>query len=123
MTQSDEPALHGIRVLDLTTQRAEMAGRMLAELGAEVLKLEPPGGAEARRIGPFDENEGPYTGASLYWATVGMGKHSAVVDMATPEGQQTVRELAKRADVLIESSGPGGLESLGLGYAALSALN
>src|SRR5438477_3455423 len=114
MRQSDQPPLHGVRVLDLTTQRAELAGRMLAELGADVLKLEPPGGAEARRIGPFDENAGPHKGASLYWATVGMGKHSAVVDIETPEGRQTVRELAKRADVLIESSGPGVLESLGL---------
>src|SRR3954470_15633880 len=123
MTQSDEPALHGVRVLDLTTQRAELAGRMLAELGAEVLKLEPPDGAQARRIGPSDENDGPNKGASLYWATVGMGKHSAVVDITTAEGQETVRELTKRADVLIESSGPGGLESLGLGYEALSGLN
>src|SRR5580765_3288299 len=108
MTSSDLPALHGIRVLDLTTQRAELAGRMLAELGAEVLKLEPPGGAEARRIGPYDARNG----ASLYWATVGMGKHSAVVDIETSEGQETVRELARRADVIIESSGPGVLESL-----------
>src|SRR5204863_6833706 len=93
------------------------------ELGAQVLKLEPPRGAEARRMGPFDENDGPHKGASLYWATVGMGKHSAVIDITTPEGRQTVRELAKRADVLVESSGPGVFESLGLGYAALSALN
>ena len=99
MTQSDLPALHGVRVLDLTTQRAELAGRMLAELGAEVLKLEPPGGAEARRIGPFDESNG----ASLYWATVGMGKHSAVLDIATSEGQETVRQLVRRADVLMTS--------------------
>src|SRR3954468_3106161 len=120
MTQSDDqPALHGIRVLDLTTQRAELAGRMLAELGAEVLKLEAPAGAEARRIGPFDESNG----ASLYWATVGMGKHSAVIDIETPEGQETVRDLIRRADVLIESSGPGVLDALGLGYAELSGLN
>ena len=107
MTQSDLPALHGVRVLDLTTPRAELAGRMLAELGADVLKLEPPRGAEARRMPPFDESDGAKRGASLYWATVGMGKCSAVVDIETPAGQETVRQLARRADVLIESSGPG----------------
>ena len=99
MTQSELPALHGVRILDLTTPRAELAGRMLAELGAEVLKLEPPGGSEARRLPPFDESDGAVRGASLYWATVGMGKHSAVVDITTADGQQTVRELARRAGV------------------------
>jgi crotonobetainyl-CoA:carnitine CoA-transferase CaiB-like acyl-CoA transferase len=119
MTQTDLPALHGVRVLDLATPRCELAGRTLAELGAEVLKLEPPEGAAARLLPPFDDA----TGASLYWAALGMGKRSAVVDVKTLQGQETVRRLAERADVLIESWGSGGLQSLGLGYAALSAIN
>jgi crotonobetainyl-CoA:carnitine CoA-transferase CaiB-like acyl-CoA transferase len=104
--------LQGIRVLDLATPRAELAGRTLAELGADVLKLEPADGVEARRRPPF----GP-DGASLYWAAVGLGKRSAV------GGPDEVRRLAFEADVLIESAEPGAMAALGLGYVDLSAAN
>jgi crotonobetainyl-CoA:carnitine CoA-transferase CaiB-like acyl-CoA transferase len=119
----DQSLLAGIRVLDLASSRAELAGRLLADLGADVLKIEPPEGADSRRRGPFDQRPGKQ-GRSLYWAAVGLGKRSAVLDLRDREAdRQTLRELALRADVFVESLEPGELDALGLGYGALSALN
>ena len=112
-------ALAGIRVIDLATPRAELCGRVLADLGAEVIKVEPPGGAEARRMPPFDHRDGE----SLYWATVSLGKRSVIADAATSAGQERIRALAATADVLVESWDPGVASRRRLGYRALSALN
>ncbi len=114
--------LSGIRVLDLTTSRAEMAGRVLADLGAEVIKVEPPGGCDARRLPPFDERAGP-GGRSLYWAALGLGKLSLELDLDAPAGRAAVIDLARGADILVESYDPGYLDAIGLGYEALSAFN
>ncbi len=114
--------LHGVHVLDLTTRRAELAGRSLAELGAVVLKIEPPGGCDSRTVPPFDEHHGP-GGISLYWAAVGMGKLSVTLDITSLEGREQLRRLASRFDVLIESFDPGYMDSLGLGYGNLHAIN
>ena len=89
------PPLVGVRVIDVTDRWGEMAGRVLAELGAEVWKIEPSGGCESRRIGPFDGDE------SLYWATVGAGKESVVADDPSP--------FLAAADVFIESGYRGDL--------------
>ena len=106
-----------IRVIDLATTRAELAGRVLADLGAEVIKVEPPAGVEARRVGPFDQ-----AGESLYWAALGLGKRSVVLDL---EGRLRDRErlhgLLAGADILIESSDAGKLGRWGLGYAELAS--
>ena len=95
--------LSGVRVLDLTTARAELAGRMLAELGAEVLKLEPPGG---RRGAPHRAvRRGRATARRCTGPTVGMGKHSAVLDIETPE-PETVRPAGatrRRADRVVRA--------------------
>ncbi|MEK7217147.1 MAG: CoA transferase, partial [Chloroflexota bacterium] len=64
--------LHGLRVVDLATERAELAGRVLADLGAEVVKVEPPGGARARFLPPFERGREGSPDGSLYWATVGL---------------------------------------------------
>ncbi|MBI2766454.1 MAG: CoA transferase [Chloroflexi bacterium] len=109
--------LAGLRVLDLATERAELAGRLLADLGADVLKVEPPGGAAARRIGPFDG------GVSLYWSAVALNKRSVSLDYTTAAGRAGILSLADTADVLIESFEPGELERAGLGYAALRQRN
>ncbi|HLG12241.1 MAG TPA: CoA transferase, partial [Dehalococcoidia bacterium] len=114
--------LSGIRVLDLTTPRGELAGRMLADLGAEVLKLEPPGGVRTRFRAPFDERPG-HDRRSLYWAAVGLGKRSAVLDLNDDSGREVVRGLAQRADILLESFDPGATSALGLGYETLRHLN
>ena len=84
-----KPPFDGIRVIDATTRWGELAGKVLAELGAEVIKVEPPEGCESRRLGPFDGDE------SLYWACVGAGKKSVVADDPTP--------FLADADVFLES--------------------
>jgi crotonobetainyl-CoA:carnitine CoA-transferase CaiB-like acyl-CoA transferase len=111
--------LHGIRVLDFTRVLAgPSAALALADLGAEVLKLEPPGaGDETRTFPPFREN------VSHYFLSVNRGKKSIVVDLKTDAGVALVRELAAKCDILIENYRPGVMDRLGLGYAALSAAN
>ncbi len=114
--------LTGIRVLDLADSRAELAGRLLADLGAEVLKIEPPEGVDSRRRAPYDERPGAEH-RSLYWAAVGLGKRSAVLNLERQDDRDTVQELARRADILVESFEPGTMASMGLDYEALSRLN
>jgi crotonobetainyl-CoA:carnitine CoA-transferase CaiB-like acyl-CoA transferase len=116
-------ALEGIRVLDLTTAAAELAGRVFADLGAEVLKIEPPGGCEARRTPPFEKGREGDPEGSLYWRAYGMGKKSVTLDVTTAAGRAQLLALARGADVLLESSAPGTLAALGLGYEALSREN
>lgn len=111
--------LSGIRVIDVATSRAELAGRTLAELGAEVIKLEPPEGAAARRLPPFDQ----VTGESLYWAAVGRGKQSVTLDPCDPANRQRILDLVREADVFIESFDPGVMTGMGLGYAELSDIS
>ncbi len=73
--------LDGIRVIDLATSRAELAGRVLADLGAEVIKVEPPGGSPSRRVPPFERGRAGDPDGSLYWAAVALGKRSVVLDI------------------------------------------
>ncbi len=109
--------LAGVRVLDLATPRAEMAGRVLADMGAEVIKIEPPAGVEARRMPPFSDADPQ---RSLYWAAVGFGKRSVVIDLESEAGRSDFRALLATADVLIESFDPGVMLGWGLGYEDLA---
>jgi crotonobetainyl-CoA:carnitine CoA-transferase CaiB-like acyl-CoA transferase len=111
--------LQGIRVLDFTRVLAgPSAALALADLGAEVLKVEPPGtGDETRTFPPFREN------VSHYFLSVNRGKKSIVVDLKTEAGVALVRDLAAKCDILIENYRPGVMDRLGLGYDALSAAN
>lgn len=106
------------RVLDLTDERGHLAGMMLAALGADVIKIEPPEGVRSRRIGPFDDQ-----GRSLSHAAYDRGKTSVVLDLTTDEGRADFLELVTGADVLIESQGPGVLDALGLGFEVLQNVN
>ena len=129
-----EGPLGDIRVLDLATPAAEATGRVLADLGAEVIKIEPPGGCAARFTPPFEAARGPAPGAqsgagggeaerSLFWRAFGLGKRSVVLDIAVEADRARLRELARSADVWIESFAPGTLDAIGLGDADLRALN
>ena len=111
--------LAGLRVLDLTRVLAgPLAAQFLADLGAEVMKLEAPGrGDETRGFAPF------VGGESHYFLGLNRGKRSLVVDLRTPEGAEILRGLVATADVLIENFRPGVMERLGLGAEALMALN
>ena len=116
--------LDGVRVVDLATSRAELAGRVLADLGALVVKIEPPGGSDARRLPPFRGNvANDSTEGSLYWASVALGKRSVVLDITSAADREQLILLIDGADVLIESFDPGVMATIGLGYAALAARN
>ncbi len=110
------------RVLDLTTERGLLCGQMLGDLGADVIKVEPPGGSPARMIPPFVGDE-PHRDRSLYWWAYNRNKRSITVDLEHPDGREIVFDLVRRADFLIESFNPGYMDSLGLDYAALGGLN
>jgi formyl-CoA transferase len=110
--------LAGVRVLDLSRVLAgPYCTMMLADLGADVIKVERPGeGDQSRAWGP------PFVGGeSTYFMSVNRGKRSVAVDLRDPRGQEVVRRLAARADVLVENFLPGGAERLGLGRDALVA--
>ena len=122
MTNAQPGPLAGFRVLDLATDRAELAGRVLADLGAEVIKVEPPAGSPSRSLPPFDERPGR-SGASLYWASVGLGKRSVVLEIEDDAGKAALRSLTETSDALIESFDPGYMDALGLGASDLARLN
>ena len=110
----DRPPLQGLRVLDLSTQIAgPYAARMLREAGADVLKIEEPGGDPLRDWNATTEPPVPGEDAALFGFLNG-GKKGETLDLATAEGRSTLRALAADADLLIESFGPGGLAARGL---------
>jgi len=113
-------ALDGIKVLDLSRVLAGPWCTMtLADLGAEVWKIEPPaGGDETRRWSPPEKD-----GVSTYFLSVNRNKKSVALDLNTPHGLETVRALAAKADILVENYRPATLERWGLTYPALKALN
>ncbi len=126
MSPSDSQApaaLEGIRVLDLTTRLGEGAGRVFADLGAEVIKIEPPGGCDARFTPPYEEGREGDPEGSLFWRAWGLGKRSVVLDLESAEERVRFVELVRTADVLIESFAPGTLDGLGLGSDALCREN
>ena len=110
------------RVLDLTTERGLLCGQILGDLGADVIKIEPPGGSPARKLGPFFEDQ-PDPNRSLYWWAYNRNKRSITLDIARAEGREILLRLVKDSHFLIESDNPGRLASLGLGYADLAAIN
>ena len=116
-------ALDGLRVLELARVLAgPTTGQTLADLGADVIKVESPEGDETRRWGPpFIDTDGEQ--AAAYFHSCNRGKRSIVADFATERGREIVRRLAARSDVLIENFKVGGLAKFGLDYESLSALN
>ncbi len=119
--------LHGVVVLDLSRILAgPWATQVLADYGAEVLKVEhPQGGDDTRKWGPpwLRDGAGRETGEAAYYLATNRGKRSLAIDFSHPEGQDLVRRLAVEADVLVENFKVGGLARHGLGWDALSALN
>ena len=113
--------LVGIRVLDLTRDVAgPFATKLLADYGADVFKLEPPGGDPARLFGPFPGDE-PHPERSGLFLHLNTNKRSAVLDPSTAEGAETIRRLAAEADVLVEDYAPGEAAAWGWDPAALAA--
>ncbi len=111
--------LQGIKVIELGSLIAgPYAGSVLAQFGAEVIKIESPVDGD-----PLRKWRKLHAGTSLWWYAQSRNKKSVTLDLRTPEGQQIVRELAADADIVIENFRPGTLEGWGLGWAQLSALN
>lgn len=115
-------ALNGLRVLDLTDYRAQLCGRLLADMGADVIKVEPPGGDSARRVGPFVDNS-PHPDRSLFFWFYNLNKRSMTLDLGQDEGRAILLRLAKSADLIIESFQPDRMLELGLGWGTLHETN
>src|SRR5262247_3317367 len=106
--------LTGIRVIELADEQAEYCGLTLAGLGADVVKVEPPGGNPTRRIGPFyQDREDPER--SLFFWQYNRGKRSIVLDLRQGNDRERFRSLVASADILLESTPRGELEARGLG--------
>ena len=110
------------RILDLTDARAFICGRALSDFGAEVIKIEKPGGDPSRRRGPFYGDD-PDPEKNLWWFAFNANKKGITLDIESEAGQDLFKKLVKTADAVLESFAPGYLDSLGLGYAALSQVN
>ncbi|WP_322819057.1 CoA transferase [Tepidiforma sp.] len=116
-------ALEGIRVIEFTDETGAYCGRLLADLGAEVIKVEPPGGGRLRHARPFVKgHEGDPNASLAFWAH-NTSKKSVVLDLETPEGREFARRLAEAADAVIEDNPVGYLAERGLGYEQLRAAN
>jgi benzylsuccinate CoA-transferase BbsE subunit len=115
-------ALTGRRVLELADETGAYCGKLLADLGADVIKLEPPGGDRSRRLPPrFRAGSGREEGLSFLYLNT--SKRGVTLDLQKPEGPELLARLASSADLVVETLAPGTLESLGLGYESLRRVN
>ncbi|HTD45634.1 MAG TPA: CoA transferase [bacterium] len=110
------------RVLDLTDGTGWLCGRILGDLGADVIKIEPAGGDPGRQTGPF-RGGGPGPAESLAWMAYNANKRGITLNLESPAGQDLLRRLVHRADFLIESFPPGYLDGRGAGYRALREIS
>jgi crotonobetainyl-CoA:carnitine CoA-transferase CaiB-like acyl-CoA transferase len=117
-----EGLLSDYRILDLTDHKGIYCAKILADLGADVIKLEKPGGDATRNIGPFYKDIA-HPEKSIYWWAYNTSKRGITLNIETADGKDIFQRLVKTADVVVESFLPGYMDGLGLGYAALSELN
>jgi crotonobetainyl-CoA:carnitine CoA-transferase CaiB-like acyl-CoA transferase len=112
--------LAGLRVLELADEKGQFCGKLLGDLGADVVKIEPPGGEDTRRVGPFLDDI-PHPERSLSFWYYNTSKRGITLNLATADGRRLFRRLASKADVVLETFRPGFLASLGLDYPSLAA--
>lgn len=122
MSDDTHLPLSPFRVLDLTDERGLLCGQILADLGADVVAVEPPGGSSARRIGPFF-GDTPDPEKSIYWWAYSRNKRSITLDFTTARGRELLLGLVRTTDFLIDTAIPGQLTQLGIGYEQLSHVN
>jgi len=118
----EERMLGCYRILDLTTEGAFIAGRALADFGAEVIKIEKPGGDPSRFRGPFYKDD-PDPEKNLWWFSFNSNKKGITLDITTPPGKEIFKKLVRTADAVLESFPRGYLDGLGLGYKDLQKIN
>lgn len=121
-SQGQQGLLEGYRVLDLTDELGWLTGKIMGDLGADVIKVEKPGGDPGRNIGPF-YHDIPHPEKSLTWWTYNNNKRGITLDITVPSGRDLFLRLAEKADFIIEGFPPGYLEEIGLGYGKLHQLN
>ncbi|MBM3946650.1 MAG: CoA transferase, partial [SAR202 cluster bacterium] len=120
MTSQQLPGpLEGVLLLETGTELGAWCGKLLADMGARVIKVEPPSGERSRAYEPFHQDR-PGVNNSLFFWHYNTSKLSITVDLETARGQALFRHLAERADGIIDSNDPGHLDKLSLGYSALS---
>jgi len=110
------------RVLDLTDERGQFCGKLFSDAGADVIKIEKPGGDPSRRLGPF-YGDGEEPEKSLHWLAYNTGKRSITLNLGVEEGRRLFERLVKEAHFVLESFVPGYMDDLGLSYAALREIN
>jgi len=120
--QKQNGMLSPYRVLDLTDEKGLLCGKLLGDLGADVIKVERPKGDPARGIGPFYHDEHDPE-KSLFWFAFATSMRGITLDIEKPEGKEIFKELVKDADLVVESFPPGYMDKVGLGYAALERIN
>ena len=114
--------LSGLRVLELADEKGQFCGKLMGDLGADVVKIEPPGGEKTRRVGPFLDDI-PHLERSLSFWHYNTSKRGVTLNLESADGRNLFGRLAANADIILETRAPGYLPSLGLGYDELSALN
>ncbi|MDY7031895.1 MAG: CoA transferase [Thermodesulfobacteriota bacterium] len=114
--------LDSIRVLDLTDEKGLLCGRILGDMGADIITVESPAGNSARTRGPFYKDV-PHHERSLFWFTLNSNKRGITLNLETVDGRELFKKLVKTADFVIESFPPGQMDTLGLGYDILHKLN
>lgn len=115
-------ALAGLRVLDLTDYRGGLCARLTADMGADVIKIEPPEGDPGRRVGPFVDNQ-PHRDRCLFFWFYNLNKRAMTLDLTRAAGVDLLKRLARSADVIIENFTPGQLDQMGVGWEALHQIN
>lgn len=121
MTERQESLLGNCRVLDLADEKGLFCGKVLGDFGADVIKIERPGGDPSRNIGPFYKDI-PDPEKSLFWFATNTSKRGITLNIELPAGQELFKRLVEKADIVIESFEPGYMECLGLAYADLKKI-
>ncbi len=111
----ENTALGSLKVLDLANENGVYCGKLLSGMGADVIKVEKPGGDPTRNYGPFFQDS-PHPEKSLYFAYLNTGKKSITLDLENRDGQEIFKKLVQISDVVLETFPVGYLESLGLDY-------
>jgi len=122
MSEETATLLDGVRVLDLTNEIGHLCGKILGDMGADIIKIEPPQGDPSRSNGPF-YHDMPDPDKSLYWFFTNLNKRGITLNLESTEGQTLFKQLVKSTDIVVESFSPGYLKKMQLGYEDLENEN
>ena len=122
MKMTGEGMLSPYRVLDLAGEQGLLCGKILGDLGADVIKVEKPGGDETRFLGPFYHDEFEPE-KSLFWFAYNTNKRGITLNLESSDGREIFKKLVKTSDIVVESFSPGYMDKIGLGYSELNQIN